>query len=228
MDDALLAETVDYVAIRRLQSAYADVVHPPGVGGVRRAVPARRGGGGRPPRRRAAALRRAARRSASSSATRSPGIDFFEFVVLNTASRSGSAAIPTSRPRACTCRSCATRRESGRFTVVYGVYHDRLARAGGHWWFEHRRYHTLTRSAADGPGDAGRVRVPAPPPPGAAVTRRPAPDLQEISSSPPSPRASRSGHSTHDHLTPRVPGRAWGCSRCSSASSRPASPSARG
>ena len=39
--------------------------------------------------------------------------------------------------------------ESGRFTVVYGVYHDRLARAGGHWWFEHRRYHTLTRSGAE-------------------------------------------------------------------------------
>ena len=132
------------------------------------------------------------------------GMDFFEFVVLNTRVEIGIGGDPDVAARADVHAGAAPRDGVGAFTIVYGVYHDRLG-AGGHWWFEHRRYHTLR--AAWRSGRVGRVRVPPPPPARAAVIGTARVYLQEISTSPPSTRTSRSGHSTHDHLTPRVPGR---------------------
>lgn len=34
----------------------------------------------------------------------------------------------------------------GHWSQIYGVYHDRLARIDGRWWFAHRRYHSLARN----------------------------------------------------------------------------------
>jgi hypothetical protein len=76
------------------------------------------------------------------------GFDFFEFVVLNTRMEIGVGGDPDAAAVRMYMQELRREADSGRFTIVYGVYHDRLARAGGHWWFEHRRYHTLARGAA--------------------------------------------------------------------------------
>jgi hypothetical protein len=83
------------------------------------------------------------------------GMDFFEFVVLDTRVELSIGGDPDAAAARMYMQELRHETESGRFTIVYGVYHDRLARAGGHWWFEHRRYHTLTRSAAPGDRDDG-------------------------------------------------------------------------
>ena len=148
MDDAHIAETVDYVAIRRLQSAYADVCTrrawkefdglflPDAVVEVDTRVgePLRFVG---PP-----AIGDFIGNAIS-------GMDFFEFVVLNTRIEIGIGGDPDVAAARMYMQELRHETDSGRFTIVYGVYHDRLARAGGHWWFEHRRYHTLTRSSAE-------------------------------------------------------------------------------
>ena len=158
MDDAMLAETVDYVAIRRLQSAYADVCTrrawaefdglflPDAVIEVDRRV-------GEPIR----FLGPHAIGEFIGSAI--AGMDFFEFVVLNTRVELGVGGDPDAAAARMYMQELRHETDSGRFTIVYGVYHDRLARAGGHWWFERRRYHTLTRSGAqeDGPDGAWDV-----------------------------------------------------------------------
>jgi hypothetical protein len=155
MDDARLAETVDYVAIRRLQSAYADVCTrrawaefdglflPDAVVEVDRRV-------GEP-------LRFVGPHAIGDFiATAIAGMDFFEFVVLNTRVEIGIGGDPDAAAARMYMQELRHETESGRFTIVYGVYHDRLARAGGHWWFEHRRYHSLTRNASpDGGRDDG-------------------------------------------------------------------------
>jgi hypothetical protein len=76
-------------------------------------------------------------------------MDFFEFVVLNTRVELAVGGDPDVACARMYMQELRHETESGRFTIVYGVYHDRLARAGGHWWFEHRRYHSLTRNATD-------------------------------------------------------------------------------
>jgi hypothetical protein len=148
MDDAHIAETVDYVAIRRLQSAYADVCTrrawkefdglflPDAVVEVDRRI-------GEP-------MRFVGPRAIGDFIGDAiSGMDFFEFVVLNTRVEIGIGGDPEVAAARMDMQELRHETESGRFTIVYGVYHDRLARAGGPWWFEHRRYHTLTRSAVE-------------------------------------------------------------------------------
>jgi hypothetical protein len=145
MDEARLAETADYVAIRRLQSAYADVCTrrawaefdglflPDAVIEVDRRV-------GEP-------LRFVGPHAIGEFIGNAiSGMDFFEFVVLNTRVELGVGGDPDAAAARMYMQELRHETAPDRFTVVYGVYHDRLARAGGHWWFEHRRYHTLTRS----------------------------------------------------------------------------------
>jgi hypothetical protein len=158
MDDARLAETVDYVAIRRLQSAYADVC-------TRRAW-AELDGLFLPD-----ALVEVDRRVGEPMRFVGPraigdfigdaisGMDFFEFVVLNTRVELAVGGDPDVACARMYMQELRHETDSGRFTIVYGVYHDRLARAGGHWWFEHRRYHTLTRSAGPDAADDGEWDV---------------------------------------------------------------------
>ena len=44
---------------------------------------------------------------------------------------------------------CELRQETadGRHSVAYGVYHDDYVRQDGKWWFAHRLYHSLARTA---------------------------------------------------------------------------------
>ena len=143
----LVQETVDYVAITRLQSAYADVVN-------RRAWPELAG----------LFLARAPVRV---DTVTNPPVDltgpaalgefiggaiarfeFFEFVVLNTTvDIEGDSA--AGRVFMCELRQ---ERDSGRFTRAFGVYHDEFRRVGDRWWFAARRYHSLARTAASGDG----------------------------------------------------------------------------
>ena len=134
-------ETIDYVAITRLQAAYADVVN-------RRAWP------------------EFAELFLPDAAVRvdtvtNPAVDlagpralgefiggaierfeFFEFVTLNShVMIDGDTA--TARVFMCELRQ---ERESGRFTRAFGLYRDDYRRVDDHWWFARRRYQSLARS----------------------------------------------------------------------------------
>jgi hypothetical protein len=142
------SETDHYVAIRRLQSAYADVV-------TRRAWPelselflpdalvevdTRHGEVVRFERPEALAdfIGDALER-----------FDFFEFVILNTrieVGAGGDADRADGRMYMCELR---TDRDTGRWNNAFGVYHDRYERRDRRWWFAHRRYHTLGRTGEE-------------------------------------------------------------------------------
>src|SRR5262249_59773887 len=61
------------------------------------------------------------------------GMDFFEFVVLNTRVELAVGRDPDAAAARMYMQELRHEIESGRFTIVYGVVHHRLARAGGHW-----------------------------------------------------------------------------------------------
>jgi len=141
-------ETVDYIAIRRLQSAYADIV-------TRRAWPEL--GEIFLPDLRLVLDRRTAEPLVFTGpgpigdfiATAIGGLDFFEFVVLNTTvvlRHGGDPDVAAARMYMNELRHDAT---SGRWNTVYGVYHDVHRRVDGRWWFSSRRYHSLARTARD-------------------------------------------------------------------------------
>lgn len=148
MDDSQVRETVRYVAIRRLQNAYADVVTRRAWGELdglflpdaavevdtRAGEPFRLEG----PQAVGEFIGHAI-----------SGFEFFEFVILN--ARVEIAPEPDDDRAAGRVYICELRQDavSGRFSVAYGVYHDRYRYAGGHWWFEHRRYHSLARTSRD-------------------------------------------------------------------------------
>ncbi len=78
--------------------------------------------------------------------------EFFEFVILNSLialAPQGDADAATARVYMCELR---TDRETGRWINAFGVYHDRYRHHDDRWWFEHRRYHSLGRDAEDGTG----------------------------------------------------------------------------
>ena len=140
-------ETDDYVAIRRVQSAYADIV-------TRRAWPELAGiflpdagvqidtMSGDPLRLVGPDALGAFIGGAIS------GFDFFEFVVLNTVIEIGTGDPDTATTRMY-MNELRRDAESGRFTVVYGLYQDRMRRVDGKWWFAQRRYQTLARTAGE-------------------------------------------------------------------------------
>lgn len=156
--DALDRQTLDYVAICRLQAAYADAV-------TRRAwseldelfLPD-------------APITVDTVTSAAFELVGAQGIggfiagaverfEFFELVILNVHVLGGDAA-DTSRSRSFTCE---LRQEgaNGHWTNAFGVYHDELRRLDGRWRYAHRRYQSLART--------GRAEVfPFPRPPGFA------------------------------------------------------------
>jgi hypothetical protein len=75
--------------------------------------------------------------------------DFFEFVILN-----AHIAFPDG-PTSGTAVSrlfmseVRQQRTSGRWTTIYGLYHDRYTVEAGRWWIAERRYHSLARRARD-------------------------------------------------------------------------------
>jgi hypothetical protein len=72
--------------------------------------------------------------------------DFFEFVILNTRIEIGAAGDDSATGRMYMCE-LRHDRDSDRWMNAFGVYHDRYRHEGGRWWFEHRRYHSLARTA---------------------------------------------------------------------------------
>jgi hypothetical protein len=136
-----LQETIDYVAITRLQSAYADVVNrrtwaefaelflpdaPVRIDTVTNPVVDLSGPG-------------ALGEFIGGAIAR---FEFFEFVILNARIDIGAGAAH-GRVFMCELRQEA---ESGRFTRAFGVYHDDYRRVDGRWWFAARRYQSLARS----------------------------------------------------------------------------------
>lgn len=73
---------------------------------------------------------------------------FFEFVVLNS-----HLVFDADRPDAANGRMWMSElrqdERTGRWSVIYGLYSDRYRRVDGRWWFAHRRYRTLARTAPD-------------------------------------------------------------------------------
>jgi hypothetical protein len=148
IDDALVAEAVHDTGVRRLQHAYADVVN-------RRAWPEldqlfvpdapividRRAGD---------PLVLAGPASLGAFIGGSiEQFEFFEFVILNAHimfPEGASAGTAVSRLFMSELRQ---QRDSGRWTTVFGLYHDRYVLEGGRWWFAERRYHSLARSSHD-------------------------------------------------------------------------------
>jgi len=148
VDDALLAETARYVAVRRLQNRYADVVTrrdwaeltevflPDAVVDLdtRAGQTFRLEGPGAVGDFIAEAIRE---------------MELFEFVILS--HRIEVASDGTSA--AGRMYMCELRQQSGRFTVAYGVYHDEYREVDGRWWIAGRRYHSLARTSATGDAD---------------------------------------------------------------------------
>lgn len=145
--DPLLAETVDYIALRRLQNRYADIVtrrafaelHEIFVPGIpvtvdtRTVAPYELEGPGQVGEFIGGALQR---------------WEFFEFVILNTVIDIGTDGDPdraSARMYMCEIRQDT----SGRHDIVYGLYRDTHVRLDGRWWFASRRYSSLARPVRD-------------------------------------------------------------------------------
>jgi hypothetical protein len=138
-------ETIDYVAITRLQAAYGDVVNrrawgtfadlflptatvhvdtvtnpPVGVTG---------------PDELGAFIGSAVER-----------FEFFEFVILNTHVEIGVGDDPdAARARVFMCE-LRQDHSNGRWSNAFGVYHDHYVRVDDRWWFARRRYQSLART----------------------------------------------------------------------------------
>jgi hypothetical protein len=140
-------ETVDYIAIRRLQDAYADVV-------TRRAWD-ELGDLFRPDAEVSVDVRVGEPRVMVGPDGIGTFIDRaiarferFQFVVLGTVVdlAGADADRATARLYMCELRQSV---DDGHESVAYGVYHDDYVRHEGRWWFARRRYHSLARTAPD-------------------------------------------------------------------------------
>lgn len=148
IDDVLLAEAVHDSGVRRLQHAYADVVNRrawpemsylfrPDASvtlDLRTAVPIRLTGGPEVGEFIAGAIE---------------GFEFFEFVILNAHIAFPDGPAAGSAVSRLFMSEVRQDRADGRWTTVYGLYHDRYAFHSGRWWFAERSYHSLARQARD-------------------------------------------------------------------------------
>ena len=149
VDGTELDEVVAYIALRRLQSRYADIVTRQAwpelseimrpdcvitVDLVDRAIdfdgPTKIG---------------------DFIAAQIEKFDFFEFVILNTVMKiDAEAGQATARMYMQEARQSA---DSGERRDTFGVYHDHLERdTDGRWWFARRRYKSYARTNPSGPG----------------------------------------------------------------------------
>jgi SnoaL-like domain len=140
-------ETVDYIAIRRLQDAYADVVTRRAWAELRDLF--------RPDAALVLDVRVGEPRTFVGPTAIGEFIgqsierfEYFQFVVLGTRVTLGGddPARAVARLYMCELRQTA---EGGNGSVAFGVYHDDYVRVDGPWWFAHRRYHSLARTAPD-------------------------------------------------------------------------------
>ncbi|MGZ8764847.1 MAG: nuclear transport factor 2 family protein [Acidimicrobiia bacterium] len=143
MDD-LSRETIDVVAISRLQAAYADVVTrrawlelhdifrpdaPVQVDTIT-ATPIELTG----PEEVGAFISGAIEH-----------FEFFEFVILNThivTAVGGDVGAARARLYMCELRQASA---TGQWSNAFGIYHDDYRREDGRWWFARRRYQSLAR-----------------------------------------------------------------------------------
>jgi hypothetical protein len=145
-NEADVQETVDYLAIRRLQSAYADILDRRAFGEMHEIflpsiVADYDGGNGQ--RFHLEGPDGVARFIAAAIEP----LDFFEFVVLNARvwlSVDGDSDHAAARVFISELRQHGA---TGRWHNSYGVYHDHYRRVDGQWWYERRRYHSLARTA---------------------------------------------------------------------------------
>ena len=75
--------------------------------------------------------------------------EFFEFVVLNLHLAFPEGAASGTAVGRLFMNEVRQERDSGRWTMVYGLYHDRYALREGRWRIAERRYHSLARTARD-------------------------------------------------------------------------------
>lgn len=145
--DPEIRETIDYIGVRRHQDAYADVVNRRSWSELHSLF--------RPDTEIVLDTRSGELRSIVGPDALGEFLDqamarfeFFQFVVLST-----QVTLDPDVPDHASARlyMCELRqgRPDGRGSVAFGVYHDDYVRADGHWWFAHRRYHSLARSAPD-------------------------------------------------------------------------------
>jgi SnoaL-like protein len=139
-----VTDDADYIAIRRLQDAYADVVSRRAWGELERlflpdvtvevdtvSSPAHTFAG---PAEFVAFVGPATDR-----------FDHFQFVILNAvAELDGDEA--SGRIFMCEIRHHA---ELDEWSTAYGVYQDRYRKVDGQWWFADRRYRSLARSGSN-------------------------------------------------------------------------------
>lgn len=146
--DAAVQEAIDYLAVRRLQDAYADVVN-------------RRAWAELDELFVADAVVRVDKRDGGALDLNGPAAlgafiggaidqyDFFEFVILNSRvflDPDGDANRATARVYMNELRHG---RDSGRWSVAYGMYHDVYRRQDGRWTFARRDYQSLARTSPD-------------------------------------------------------------------------------
>lgn len=145
--DPEVRETVDYVALRRLQDAYADVV-------TRRAWP-EMAELFRPDATVVLDIRNGGLRTLDGPegvgefiAAAIARFEYFQFVVLGTRVELDRSDPDRARARLYMCELRQTV-EGGDHSIAYGVYHDDYVRDDGRWWIARRRYHSLARTAPD-------------------------------------------------------------------------------
>lgn len=148
IDDVLLAEAVHDSGVRRLQHAYADVVNRRAwpemthlfmsdasvTLDLRAGVPLHLSGGAEVGEFIAGAIER---------------FEFFEFVILNAHIAFPDGPTAGSAVSRLFMSEVRQDRADGRWTTVYGLYHDRYTFDSGRWRFAERRYHSLARTARD-------------------------------------------------------------------------------
>jgi hypothetical protein len=146
--DAVAQETIDYIALTRLQSAYADVV-------TRRAWPEL--GELFLPRasvvidtRNAPPFELTGPEAVGTFISEAiAGFEFFEFVIFNRRIFLGTDGDDLAATGRLYFGELRQDRASGRWSTAYGVYHDRYEKSAGRWWFSGRRHHSLARTAPD-------------------------------------------------------------------------------
>ena len=148
LDEALVAESVHDTGVRRLQHAYADVVNRRAwseldqliLPGAEIVIDRRIGeplvlvGG---------------TQLGEFIGTSIAQYEFFEFVILNAHIVFPDGALAGTAVSRLFMSELRQHRDSGRWTTVFGLYHDRYALEAGRWWFAGRRYHSLARSRQD-------------------------------------------------------------------------------
>src|SRR5262245_54400326 len=145
---AELQDTIDYIAIRRLQDSYADIVNrrawsefadvfAPGA----MVVVDKRDGA---PLELAGAEALGAFIGAAIEQ-----YEFFEFVVLNARVFLRAEGNDNQATARVYINELRHGRETGGWSTAYGLYQDQYVRADGQWRIARRRYHSLARTSRD-------------------------------------------------------------------------------